>query len=133
MMTPHPQADPTDSAPPISAAIFTAAELQRLQLAYHIAHRAAFWDVVTHSAIVRLPDDDSGQRRRVPWLDTRPLLDPRERSAPSIDVSQQHLQFLVEAGSLRCHPLHPHLVRVAELPAEPPLTPPPPSPQEHAA
>lgn len=52
----------------------------------------------------------------VKWHDTRPMLDPRERSGQSIDMATEALDYATAAGLARRHDEQPHLVFIAPLP-----------------
>jgi hypothetical protein len=46
------------------------------------------------------------------WFDTRPLIDPRERSEHELDIAREALDLGTSTGLLARHFEHPHLVRV---------------------
>ena len=99
----------TQPAPHYSGAgavgVFTAADVQMLQQAFDIANRCASQHVAELCHPVRGAD---GTR----WLDTRPMLDPRERSSAGIDLAATYLHYLESAGLAKRHPHEQHLVRL---------------------
>lgn len=46
------------------------------------------------------------------WRDTRPMLDPRERSPASIDISREALAYALQRGLAARHPADPDLIRL---------------------
>lgn len=91
--------------------VFSATDVQLLQQAFDIANRAATQHVAERCHPVRGAD---GTR----WLDTRPMLDPRERSGAGIDLSTSYLHYLLDAGLAKRHPHDRHLVRLVWCMAE---------------
>ena len=106
--TPTPQ---PPSPPPLTAALLTMADAQMLRQAVHIANHAAACHVAERCCPLRLGDGHS-------WLDTRPMLDPRECSGAAIDLASEHLSYLGAAGIATRHPTMRHLVRL-RLPMAP--------------
>lgn len=92
--------------------ILTAADVDLLREAMDIANRCASQHVAERCHPVRGAD---GTR----WLDTRPMLDPRERSGAGIDLSASYLHYLESAGLAKRHPHERHLVRLVWCMAEP--------------
>lgn len=84
--------------------IFTAAEMDLLSRAMALSNRVATHHVAGNCARVKLADPGV-------WLDTRPMLDPRECSGAAIDQSAEYLAYLRCAGLVQAHPVHAHLVR----------------------
>lgn len=97
--TPHPR---------VMIGVLTLAELQHLKQAQEIANLASACHVAERCAPTRVDG--------VTWLDTRPMLDPRECSGSSIDLAATYLHYLEFAGIATRHPDQRHLVRL-KMPA----------------
>jgi hypothetical protein len=54
------------------------------------------------------------------WYDTRPMLDPRERSLESLDYCGLVLEHAETAGLLHRHPTQRYMVRLALSPQDTP-------------
>lgn len=95
---------PAAAPPSIGACLLTAPEAHRMARAFEIANREAHWHLAQHCAKERLGT--------VTWLDTRVMLDPRERSEAAIDISRCMLDHALAEGLAVRHPAHTHLVRL---------------------
>lgn len=62
-------------------------------------------EVITADGV---PETERGHR----WYDTRPMLDEREHSLPTIDQAREVLAYAHERGLISPHPQHAHLVRI---------------------
>lgn len=95
---------PTIDTATVGACMLTASEANRMARAFAIANREAPWHLANHCAKERLG--------AVTWLDTRVMLDPRERPEAAIDISQCMLTHALDEGLAVRHPTHAHLVRL---------------------
>jgi hypothetical protein len=82
-----------------------------LRLALNVADRAAVCDI--ECECVMHDRDEDGNRR---WLDTRPMLDPREHDPALIDMARESLAYARARGLIEFMVGHPHLVRVLRRP-----------------
>lgn len=87
--------------------VLTLAELQHLKQAQEIANLAATCHVAERCAVVKVAG--------VSWLDTRPMLDPRECSGAAIDLAVTYLHYLEFSGIATRHPDQRHLVLLKML------------------
>jgi len=69
-----------------------------------LAHRLVLQDIEACHEVV-----EDGQR----WLDTRPMVDPREHCPEVVDMATEALAHADDWKLIRRHPTQPHLVRVA--------------------
>ena len=79
-------------------------QIQLIGTAHRLADQYVI-EVITGDGVA---EDIAGRR----WYDTRPMLDEREVSGPSIDKARELLAYAHERGLISPHPEQPHLVRV---------------------
>lgn len=80
---------------------------EQVRLAVLIADELAVSDIACNS----VHEQRDGHR----WWDTRAMVDPREQSAPAIDMAAQMLAYAHLRGLVIAHPEHAHLLRAAPL------------------
>lgn len=104
--TAHTPDHTTDAPAPLHAAAWlTQPDVEVLRRALHIANHAAACHVADRCHTVRADDG-------LIWLDTRPMLDPRECSGAALDLAAEYLGYLELSGVATRHPELPHLVRL---------------------
>lgn len=81
--------------------------MNRIQL-IGAAHRLADKYAIEAISFDGVPESIDGRR----WYDTRPMLDPRERSAQNIDLAREVLAYAHDRGLISPHPTQAHLVRL---------------------
>ena len=79
-------------------------QIQLIGLAHRLADQYVI-EVITTEGVI---EDTAGRR----WYDTRPMLDERECSGPSIDKAREVLKYAHERGLISPHPVQEHLVRI---------------------
>lgn len=90
----------------MSAHHITARDVQLLRRGLAIGNQAVV-AIIEEGMPVRMPD---GLR----WFDTRPLLDPHERSNESIDRAAEALSYGEATGLIRRHSAERYLVCVVD-------------------
>jgi hypothetical protein len=79
-------------------------ETQLIKLAFEIANRAVIEDLESYA--VKVQTDG-----RI-WWDTRPMTNPHEHCAESIDMANEAIRYAVGAGLVGLHPQRPYLVTI---------------------
>jgi len=89
--------------------ILTQADVDLMKTAMQIANRSVVARINYHSQ-----PTPAGAAHPGPWLDTRPMLDPREKPEALIDELRAELQYALASGLMHRHPTEPHLVAPPE-------------------
>lgn len=96
--------NPMMEAAASAACLITAAEGQRMARAFAVAAQLLPWHLALYCDKVRIGTST--------WLDTRPLLDMREHTAESIDMSLLMITHALTEGLAKRHHDMPHLIRL---------------------
>lgn len=95
---------PTHPLHAATTPIDTARVYQITAMAFRLATTAVADDIRSECARVTL----GGWT----WWDTRPMLDPREHAAETIDMARLAIDYAVQTGLAMRNPMQPHLLHL---------------------
>lgn len=80
----------------------------RIARAARIADRSAVADIESHGVQERINDER--------WYDVRLMLDEREGGPEWVEMSREVIDYALERGLVKRHPVHAHLLKVIRQP-----------------